>query len=170
MEAFTDSELLRLAHLRDRHRGGHGVVRQGGCSFAELHGISIQAIPGQIGLNTTNCYRCVLSRTESAGESRSCEVLFQVTADYPAPPTADEVLRWIAISAQHVEQFDVTGWALLYGFTPVGRTSVQPYHGLVRQGTNLEDFVASLVCDAANLRALLGPETFDELVRELEVS
>jgi hypothetical protein len=64
----------------------------------------------------------------------------------------------------------VTGWALLYGFTPVGRKGVQPYRGLVRHGTDLQDFVTSLVREAAELRSLLGPRIYAELVRELEVS
>jgi hypothetical protein len=167
MEAFTESELLRLTRLRARARDDQGATRPGAYSFAERYGIAIRAVPVLVGPEAETCYHCVLERVGFDEVPRRVEALFQVTTNYLLPPTADELLRWLAVATEQVEQTDLTAWGLLYGFTATGRTRIPPYRGLVRDGDDLVGFVASLTEAAAAFRAFLGHSAYAELVRDL---
>jgi hypothetical protein len=114
-----------------------------------------------------NTFRCQLRRYPRGGDPLTIEVLFQTTQEYPAPPSAEEVLRWLASGAAHLAlELDLGKWALLQRMVMIGGPVDPVYRGVVRNAATFGAFIDSLLREASALHAFLGCEGFEEMMVE----
>lgn len=160
---FSSLERNNLEKLRDLRIAG-AWPKPVQDSFAHRHGVAMT-----LGLvvkgNDRQIYRCVLYRPEAGGISQ-VDILFQVTAQHPAPPDADEVLRWLASSVLCLaDGDDLDVWAQLHGRSADGRRG-PAYRGIIRDAATVDDFVGLVTRETNLLCALLGLDTYADLLAE----
>lgn len=161
METLTSAEIRRLSVLKSARELGiwPQPVPQ---TFAERHGITLSVDAEPPVRDDRTVYRCTLSRNDG---NASMVVRFQVTNTYPEPPTADEVLRWLAMSSAHLRHtYDFAGWESLHYLTEDGASERYPYRGLVRARSAGADFHETLLMEARRFYAFLGQQTFEALL------
>lgn len=163
VDHLTSTEITRLAVLREAYRCGMWP-RPYVASFAERHGISLELEQEAEARARCAFYRCTLLRDTGA-----LTVRFQVTTAYPEPPTADEVLRWLAIGPAHLRYAsDFEVWGALSVLAAQGETD-RPFRGLVRtQSSDPTTFYRSVVMESHRVFAFLGPAAFQELLASVD--
>jgi hypothetical protein len=96
------------------------------------------------------------------------EVSFQALASYPDRPSEDEVLRWLATGAAHVELGgDLGSWALIH-CACAAASGAASYRGIIRQAATPEDFTLELIHEASRLRSFLGDLGYKTLLASVD--
>ncbi len=161
MDSLTPTEIHHLSVLKTAREMGlwPSPVPQ---SFAERHGITLETgIEAQTAVDRL-VYRCTLRRTDSAA---SMSVRFQVTMGYPDPPSADEVLRWLAMGSAHLQHTgDLSHWESLHVLAANTTSERYAYRGLVRSPVGNPGFYEALLMETRRFYAFLGQRAFDALL------
>lgn len=170
MESFSEVELAQLTRMRRRYHAGEWGSPRDNSSIVERLGIAITVQALGVGHGGVIRYACQLHRASADGVF-SLDAQFQVMPIHPAPPEAEEVLRWLAgCVATALHTADLSHWGMLCGITAEGRVATRPYRGLVHEAADLEAFATSLQRRAIALRSFLGDSAFAELMQEVGVS
>lgn len=165
MDSLSPGEKRRLSVLRIARELGMWpapVVQ----TFSARHGITLDPEPEPSDMLDRTIYRCRLGKIESGDEFYA---RFQVMAAHPEPPSADEVLRWLAMTVAHLRHTStVDSWHALHYLTVGGAERLHPYRGLVRPKHDSASFMDSLVMEAHQFFAFLGQPAFDELIESVD--
>lgn len=164
---LTPAEIGRLSVLKAAREMGIWP-RPAPQTFAERHGIvcDIDEEPRE------SCdrivYRCTLRRVDSTA---SMVIRFQATAAHPEPPTADEVLRWLAMSWAHLRHAnDLAEWESMHFPSDASPSERYPYRGIVRSRSTSATFYESLRMETRRFFAFLGQPTFEALMVSIDAA